>query len=66
MVDQPLTLCTGPELGLPPAGAVVVALIIIGVVVYLISRAEASNSSGEILLYHEYARLQLEALPILL
>ncbi len=46
--------------------AVVVALIIIGVVVYLISQAEASNSSGQILLYHEYVGLQLEALPLLM
>ena len=46
--------------------AVIVALIVIGVVLYLISQAEASNSSGEILLYHEYARLQIEALPLLI
>ncbi len=46
--------------------AVVVALIVIGVVLYLISQAEASNSSGEILLYHEYARLQIETLPLLM
>ncbi len=46
--------------------AVVIALIIIGVVVYLISKANANSSSGEILMYHEYARLQLETLPLLL
>jgi DNA-directed RNA polymerase subunit RPC12/RpoP len=46
--------------------AIVVALIIIGVVVYLISKANANSSSGEILMYHEYARLQLETLPLLM
>ena len=46
--------------------AVVIALIIIGVVVYLISKANANSSSGEILMYHEYARLQLETLPLLM
>jgi DNA-directed RNA polymerase subunit RPC12/RpoP len=46
--------------------AVVVALIIIGIVLYLISKADANNSSGEILMYHEYARLQLETLPLLM
>jgi hypothetical protein len=47
--------------------AVVIAIVIIGVLIYLFSRAEAAQS-GELQLLHDWAMLQLNApeAPLLL
>jgi hypothetical protein len=47
--------------------AVVIAIIIIGVILYLVSKAKSgSSSSGELLMYHDWAMLQIQNMPLLM
>ena len=48
--------------------AVVIAVVVIGLLIYLISKNQASQQSGDLWLWQEYAMLQLQAhgMPLLL
>ena len=46
--------------------AVVIALIILGIILYLVSKSQSSDTGSSLLLYHDYAMLQIQNLPLLM
>ena len=39
----------------------VIVIVVVGIIAYLVSRSQSSSSSGDILMWQQYAMAQLQA-----